>query len=193
MKKTYKPSADHLPEVISSVDRKMRCRSCDAGGRCRLRLVSLESRGLSRGPCCQRHHMIAHAIASGKLATHRSFLQDHSRSRSRCALPLPLARSNDRPKSTATPDLLCPGNRTAARLSPYAAGPFPMWDSRSDPRRVSPTQSDCGPTRRPRSRCSLLNPLPVTQARAIQDIITLALKRLYSCPKILQAEIHDFL
>jgi len=154
----------------------MRCRSCDAGGRCRLRLVSLESRGLSRGPCCQRHRMIAHAIASGKLATHRSFLQDHSHSRSRCALPLPLARSNDRPKSTATPDLLCPGNRTAARLSPYAAGPFPMWDSRPDPRRVSPTQSDCGPTRRPRSRSLLPNSPSVTQARAIQDIISLALE-----------------
>jgi hypothetical protein len=32
VKKTYKASADHLPEVVLSVDRKMRCRSCDAGG-----------------------------------------------------------------------------------------------------------------------------------------------------------------
>jgi hypothetical protein len=193
VKKTYKSSANHLPEVISSVDRKMRCRSCDAGGRCRLRLVSLKSRRLSRGPCCQCHRVIAHPIASGTLATHRSFLQNHSHSRSRCALPLPLARSNDRPKSIATPDLLCPGNRTAARLSPYAAGPFPMWDSRSDPRRVSPTQSDCGPIRRPLLRCPLRGPLSETQARAIQDIITLALNGLYSCPEIVQGKINAFL
>jgi len=34
VKKTYKASADHLPEVVSSVDRRLRCRSCDAGGHC---------------------------------------------------------------------------------------------------------------------------------------------------------------
>jgi hypothetical protein len=34
VKKIYKASADHLPEVVCSVDRRLRCRSCDAGGHC---------------------------------------------------------------------------------------------------------------------------------------------------------------
>ena len=123
MKKTYKASADHLPEVVLSVDRKIRCRSSDAGGRFRLRLVLLESRRLSRRPCCQRHNVIAHAVVSGKLATHRSFpshwaaadLDAHCR----CLL-LSLATDRSRP-SLPTFSL---GNRTASQLSPCCCRPF---------------------------------------------------------------------
>jgi hypothetical protein len=106
---------------------------------------------------------------------------------------LSLSESDAQPKLTATLEFRHRQPNSLTAFTVLLPALFRSGTLGQTARRVSPTQSDCGPIRRPLLHRPLRTVLSETQARAIQDIITLALKEIYSCLEIIQAKIRDFL